>query len=78
MLEEDAFRGKEDNPKEGILWGCGKEFDRVVLSVCSRCMINQYCSRECQVTGWANHKSECDEYVYYAHKHTNTVRNERD
>ena len=44
-------------PKMGRCCGCDEEFERVALSVCSRCMVDQYCSRECQVASWPKHKS---------------------
>ena len=50
-------------PKIGFCYGCPKEKERVALSVCSRCMIAQYCSRECQVANWPEHKEDCDLFV---------------
>ena len=47
-------------PKTGKCAGCNKEMERVALSVCSRCMIMQYCSRSCQVSAWPRHKEDCD------------------
>jgi len=58
---------RETSPKTGICICCEKEKERVALSVCSRCMIMQYCSRECQVADWPTHRKECDSYVH-AHK----------
>jgi len=49
--------------KVGKCFFCDEEMERAVLSVCSRCMVSQYCSRECQVAHWPVHKSNCDEYV---------------
>ena len=49
--------------KTGLCCGCDKEFKRVALSVCSRCMITQYCSRECQVADWHDHERDCNLYV---------------
>lgn len=49
--------------KIGICWQCKEEMERVHLSVCSRCMITQFCSKECQVRAWPEHKSICDKYV---------------
>jgi len=42
-------------PNMGVCWGCLEEKKRVSLSVCSKCMTAQYCSRECQVTHWPKH-----------------------
>ena len=50
-------------PKMGVCWGCLEEKKRVSLSVCSNCMITQYCSRKCQVADWPRHKTKCDVYV---------------
>ena len=47
-------------PKMGRCYGCKEEKGRASLSVCSRCMVTHYCSRECQVTHWPRHKRECD------------------
>ena len=33
------------NTKLGLCWYCKKEYERSYLSVCSRCMLTQYCSR---------------------------------
>ena len=50
-------------PKQGFCQYCNAAKERARLSVCSRCRIQQYCSRECQVAGWLGHKRCCDEYV---------------
>lgn len=54
-------------PKTGKCFGCQKEKERVKLSVCSRCMVMQFCSRECQVANWHKHERDCDILVN-AHK----------
>ena len=43
--------------------GCKQEHERVLLSVCSRCLIPHYCSRECQVADWRRHKDVCNYVV---------------
>lgn len=42
---------------------CKVEKERVMLFVCGRCMIDQYCSRECQIAEWPKHKHNCDIHV---------------
>ena len=37
--------------------------ERALLMVCSRCRCHHYCSRECQVAAWDEHKCECDLFV---------------
>lgn len=64
---------RETIPKIGICMGCGKEKERVALSVCSRCMITQYCSRECQVANWPEHNEKCDDYVNAHEQQTQAV-----
>jgi len=60
---------RKTTPKLGLCWGCEKEVERTALSVCSRCMIEKYCSRECQLADWRDHKEQCDDYVNVrAHK----------
>jgi len=46
-------------PKMGMCHNCAKEMDRVSLSVCSKCKLRQFCSRECQVADWPSHKEVC-------------------
>lgn len=46
--------------KTGMCYGCFTETGRVALSVCSKCMIYQFCSKECQVANWPYHRIECD------------------
>ena len=51
---------RRTEPKMGRCHHCKKEKERVALSVCSRCMITQYCSKECHVAHWSEHKVDCD------------------
>ena len=61
-------------PKMGLCYGCTEKKERMTLSVCSRCMVAQYCSRECQVAHWPYHeKGECDILVS-AHKRQQQMR----
>ena len=46
--------------KTGMCQNCKEHrIERVKLSVCSRCMVTQYCSRECQVADHSRHELEC-------------------
>ena len=62
-LKKMHLEARKTTPKVGFCWYCKEEKDRVLLSVCSRCMVDQYCSRECQVADWSEHKKDCDAYV---------------
>ena len=50
-------------PKAGCCYNCREVKERSSLSVCSRCRINQYCSRECQIEHWPTHQSFCDCHI---------------
>ncbi|EJK51292.1 hypothetical protein THAOC_29551 [Thalassiosira oceanica] len=39
--------------------GCEKRFPRSVLFVCTGCMVVEYCSKECQMADWQDHKQYC-------------------
>jgi len=62
-LKKMYQEARRTQPKMGRCRHCLEEKERVALSVCSRCMITQYCSRECQVAHWPEHKRPCDMYV---------------
>jgi hypothetical protein len=59
-LKKIHLEARKTTPKTGMCHHCDEEMDRVSLSTCSRCMVYQYCSRECQVAGWPCHKEYCD------------------
>jgi len=50
-------------PKLGECYNCKVEMNRTMLMVCSRCMVTEYCSRECQVTASSEHRNLCDMFV---------------
>ena len=50
-------------PKQGSCYNCNEVKERTLLYVCSRCRINQYCSRECQVEHWPTHQTFCDCHI---------------
>ena len=54
-------------PKVGRCYHCDEVKERELLSVCSRCRIHHYCSRECQVAGWSMHEKFCDGF-FRVHK----------
>ena len=62
-LKKVHLEARETLPKLGHCYNCQKEMERVHLSVCSRCNICHYCSRECQVAQWPEHREDCDVYV---------------
>ena len=66
-LKKMHLEARKTTPKLGLCWHCEKQMERVSLSVCSRCMVRQYCSRECQIADWSKHESDCGIYVR-AHK----------
>jgi len=58
-LKKMHLEARKTIPKMGLCWNCDKEMKRVSLSTCSRCMVIQYCSRECQVDDWPAHERHC-------------------
>ena len=50
-------------PKLGGCQHCGVVKERLLLMVCSRCRIMQYCSRKCHVADWSRHKGYCEHCV---------------
>ena len=58
-LKKLHLEARKTMPKTGTCWYCNQEKERVLLDVCSRCMIYQYCSRECQVAHWSAHERDC-------------------
>ena len=62
-LKNMYSEARKNMPKMGKCSFCDGVKERRLLSVCSRCRINQYCSRECQVSDWPVHKRGCDACV---------------
>lgn len=64
-LKRMHLEARKTTPKMGMCNHCNIEKERVTLSVCSRCMVHQYCSKECQVAAWPEHDKECKIYYSY-------------
>lgn len=61
-LKKMHLRARKAMPKSGRCYNCNELKERVSLSVCSRCRVHQYCSRECQIADWDDHKHGCGIY----------------
>lgn len=59
-LKRMHLEARKSTPKMGICYNCDISIERVYLSTCSRCMVARYCSRQCQVAAWPEHKCHCD------------------
>ena len=59
-LKKMHLEARKTLPKMGGCKNCQQEKDRAMLSVCSKCRISHYCSRECQIEDWPRHKRDCD------------------
>ena len=59
-LKKMHLEARKTIPKMGKCRHCKEEMDRELLHVCGRCMVEQYCSRECQVANWPEHWEVCD------------------
>ena len=53
----------KEEQKKGICVMCGVQKKRTELAKCARCIVVQYCSKECQVADWRRHKEECARIV---------------
>jgi len=45
--------------RTGICHGCLDEVPKNTLKLCTGCNMVKYCSRECQVNGWPEHREVC-------------------
>jgi len=56
-----SFKGNEKSlPRtKNSVCRCGKDGSKK----CSKCFTVFYCSRECQLTDWKNHKNNCKDFV---------------
>ena len=50
-------------PKLGKCSHCKVVKARSLLMVCGRCKIDQYCSSECHVAAWSEHRRQCGDYI---------------
>ena len=64
-LKEMHLEARKASPKMGLCYHCDKVEERTLLMVCSRCRIAQYCSMECHMAGWSEHKCSCDKFVSF-------------
>ena len=73
-LKKMHLESRKTLPKLGICNNCGVVKGRASLMICSRCRVDQFCSRECQVAASHKHRDLCDSFVR-AHEHsvTNTI-----
>jgi len=62
-LKKLHLEARKTIPKLGVCEHCEEVKERRLLMVCSRCMVDQYCSRRCQVADSTEHRGICDEYV---------------
>ena len=58
-LKDVHLESRKALPKHARCDHCEVVKERRLLMVCSRCRIDQYCSRKCQVEGWDKHKRDC-------------------
>ena len=65
-LKQMHLEMRKSFPKTGkcYYYLCDEEKERSLLMVCSRCRVSHYCSRECQIADWPEHKCRCDMHVF--------------
>jgi len=67
-LKKIHLEARKTLPKLGSCRYCNVVKDRVLLMVCSRCMVTQFCSRKCQVAASSRHRKDCDQFVWAHHQ----------
>ena len=55
---KDAKRATRTMEKLAYCWGCRREFPKLITFICD-CKFVNYCSRECQLKDWPEHKEYC-------------------
>ena len=58
-LKKLHHAARKNLAKVGACIGCRHQFPRSQLHVCTGCMISEYCSKECQLANWSQHKQYC-------------------
>ena len=76
-LKKMHLEERKTQPKLGECNNCEEVKERALLMVCSRCMIEQYCSKECQVAASPEHREDCNDYVE-AHEMVAAMANDND
>ena len=59
-LKKMHLEARKSMPKMGICYHCKVPKERASFMICSRCKVYQYCSKECQVANWPQHRDCCD------------------
>ena len=59
-LKELYYKLKENTKRVSPCWNCCKRFDIREISEC-QCKVAQYCSYDCAVAHWQEHKQNCKE-----------------
>ena len=59
VTNRDWFLRFINTNKENMCHACQKAAQDTTLKKCSRCKKVKYCSKECQVKDWKNHKKHC-------------------
>lgn len=68
-LTEKYKKARKTLPKLGVCLHCKQKKDRASLWVCGRCKVPFYCSRECQVANWPEHRDCCGHYIEAKNAH---------
>eukprot|EP00956_Cyclotella_meneghiniana_P014923 scaffold22596_cov65-Cyclotella_meneghiniana.AAC.8 len=61
-LKEIYYKLKETTKRTSFCYNCKKSVELRNLSQCQHCQVANYCSYECAVASWPNHKEECKEW----------------
>jgi len=56
---DEAHAELKPQSKTGVCSHCGERFERKFLKECSICELEKYCSKDCQIAHWPQHKKKC-------------------
>ena len=62
-LKKMHSEARKSMQKMSICYHCQVPKERASFMICSRCKVQHYCSKECQVANWPQHRGYCDMYV---------------
>jgi len=60
---DQAYQEARQRVQEGECQVCNKVKDDKLMFSCGKCNLRKYCSKECQVKHWPEHKEECKEFA---------------
>ena len=61
-MKERKIEANKSMEKVAMCFQCGNEFSKKQMLRCLGCDFAQYCSKECRIKDWPNHKKSCTKH----------------